>query len=77
MIIRAICGKELGISFCPNAIAYFVDLENKVLMHIYDDRGMVIVTKKSDKIINLYTKFSHLLNPHYIQEMSEIFERIE
>jgi len=35
---------------------------------------LTITARDKNKISELYTKYSHLLNPHHLESMQEIFE---
>lgn len=48
---------ELGIRPSAATATYFVDFERRVLLHIYDDRGMDVVAMDPASLVPIYREF--------------------
>jgi len=57
IIVWNILGGDLGIEPSCEISSYFFDLENQILIHPYDDRGVDIVAKKKGSLSQINKKF--------------------
>ena len=58
----------------PHCSIYFIDLENRILVHPYDDRGMDIVGSNTVLLSKLYSRFNSLLLNYDRATMDETFK---
>ncbi|WP_051927633.1 DUF3885 domain-containing protein [Ruegeria halocynthiae] len=56
-------GSELGIRPAVSASLYFVDFDNQIALHPYDDRGLDVITMRREALLDLYwSRHSWLLD---------------
>lgn len=68
-------GTDLGIRPCPRLRAvYLLSLEEKVLVHPYDDRGMDVVGKNHELLARLYGRYGRYLLDYDRPTMEATFE---
>jgi hypothetical protein len=61
-ILWCALGADLGIRPCPQLRAvYLLSLEQQVLVHPYDDRGMDVVGKNHELLAKLYGRYGRYL----------------
>ena len=52
---------------------YFVDLQKRMIVHVYDDRGMDVIAMDKEAIAPFYTKFNDLLLDYDREKMKQQF----
>ncbi len=57
----------------PGCQIYLFDLQNKLMVWVYDDRGMDVVGENHQALKGLYTKFSGYLLEYDRQKMDTVF----
>jgi hypothetical protein len=57
----------------PRCSVYFIDIERKLLVHPYDDRGMDIVGLNTDLLSQLYVQFNQILLEYDRSTMDSTF----
>lgn len=69
-------GSELGIRPAANASLYFVDFENRIVLHPYDDRGMDVIAMHRDALSDLYWSRHSWLLEYDMARMKSVFEGV-
>lgn len=66
---------EMGIEprFKGGASAYIMDVENGLILHLYDDRGMDIVSVQKAAAAEIYTRYNDWLLGYDIARMTNVF----
>ena len=67
-------GSELGIRPAANASLYFVDFENQIVLHPYDDRGMDVIATRREPLSDLYRSRHSWLLEYDMARMRTVFE---
>jgi len=63
LIVWNSAAQDMGVSPRYRADTFIIDFENKIISHIYDDRGMDIIDPNKNTLKYLYDKFNgHLLD---------------
>ena len=70
----AVLAKDLGIYPQSKCDLYLFDLEQSILLHPYDDRGMDIIGSNKDKLKELYDRFNQWLLDYDRAEMAAYFD---
>lgn len=65
---------DLGVTPCARCRIHIFDLQNKIHVFLYDDRGMDITGPNHDALKSLYKKYRHYLLEHDIEIMNKTFE---
>lgn len=68
-------GSELGIQPTVHASLYFVDFDNQVILHPYDDRGMDVIATRKEALVGLYRSRHSWLLDHDKKRMKMVFEK--
>lgn len=68
-------GSELGIRPAANASLYFVDFENQIVLHPYDDRGMDVIATRGEALSDLYRSRHSWLLEYDMARMRVVFEK--
>lgn len=58
----------------PHCSVYFVDVERRLLVHPYDDRGMDIIGPNSELLSQVYVRFNSMLLDYDRSTMDETFK---
>ncbi|SLN56872.1 DUF3885 domain-containing protein [Ruegeria meonggei] len=66
---------EMGIkpTFHGSMTAYFVDPENGLVLHLYDDRGMDVVATQKAPLNNLFARYNDWLLDYDLTRMTDMF----
>ncbi len=65
---------DMGIRPCNrNSRAYLVDVENDLALHVYDDRGMDVVSPRKKPLVNIFTKYYDWLLNYDLARMTSTF----
>lgn len=72
-IIWAAGGFDIGIHPRAEVQAFFIDFEKEIIFHLYDDRGLDIVSNKKEALQECYKKYSKWILEHNRKEIDEIF----
>src|SRR5262245_3356409 len=56
-----------------SALIYLIDFERRVILHVYDDRGMDIVAMTPEPLLPLYERFTDWLLDHDRSKMDKAF----
>ena len=67
-------GSELGIRPAASASLYFVDFENRIVLHPYDDRGMDVIAMQREALSDLYRSRHSWLLEYDMARMKTVFE---
>ena len=67
-------GAEIGIRPASNASLFFVDFENRIVLHPYDDRGMDVIAMRKEALADLYWSRQSWLLEYQIDHMKTVFE---
>lgn len=68
------CGIELGIKpYFNEGNVYLVDFERGVCLHVYDDRGMDLVSTNKADLVPVFKKYQDWLLPYNLDEMETVF----
>lgn len=62
---------ELGVRPSLDFKLYVFDLDQRILIHPYDDRGMDVLGPNRERMREIYTKYVDWLLPYNIDEMQE------
>lgn len=68
-----LCDFEVG-NYLLSSSVYFVSTTDKVLFHLYDDRGVDLVADKKEKIQNIYDELNDLISDYNVEEIDTIFK---
>lgn len=74
MIINQILLADLGGNEQFSSSVYFVDVENAVLYHLYDDRGLDLVAGDKEVLRLIYTKYNEWILKYDKKDIQKIFE---
>jgi hypothetical protein len=55
---------------------YFVNLDRKIIFHMYDDRGCDLLAADKDTLLPVYKKLNHLILNHDRKEIDEKFNKL-
>ncbi|GAA6181516.1 MULTISPECIES: DUF3885 domain-containing protein [unclassified Shimia] len=69
-------GGDMGIRPIAPGTVYFVDLDNKLALHVYDDRGMNLFSAQKQGLHGIYNDFNPWLLDYDLPEMKAIFEGV-
>ncbi|WP_299869699.1 DUF3885 domain-containing protein [uncultured Roseobacter sp.] len=67
-------GSELGIRPAATGSLYFVDFENRIVLHPYGDRGMDVIAMRREALSDLYRSRDSWLLEHDMARMKTLFE---
>lgn len=73
------CAISEEIDVTPKALvtSFLIDPARQILMHIYDDRGMDVISLKRETLVELYTKQNEWLLDYDRERIIEAFGNIE
>jgi hypothetical protein len=64
---------EMPIYPSAPVLTFLVDLESSTMLHVYDDRGMDVISDDSAKLQGLYLEFAHWLIDYDRERMAKMF----
>lgn len=65
---------ELGVEGSYDHGAYYLSKKNKLLVNIYDDRGMDIISDNKERLTPIYHTFKEYLLKYDFESMKDFFE---
>src|SRR5699024_9676166 len=74
IIIREIILADIGGLNCLASAIYLLHLNEKVLYHLYDDRGLDLVAKEKSKLYPLYETFNDWILDYDRETIDQIFK---
>jgi len=60
--------------FIPHGDCYFINTSNHTILHLYDDRGMDVISTHAHNLKALYTKYNEWILDYDREEIDEIFK---
>lgn len=73
-IIREIVLADIGGLNCLASAVYLLHPEEKILYHLYDDRGLDLVAKDKNKLYPLYARFNSWILDYDRETIDHIFK---
>jgi len=70
-MFQSVAGNEIQMSELPPLLFYLLDLENKVLFHLYDDRGLDIMCVSSGSLRSLFEEFENWILSYDFNEIKQ------
>ena len=65
---------EIGVRPCiDNSNAYLVDIDNGIALHVYDDRGMDIVSMGKEPMLEIFKEYREWLLNYDLDQMTATF----
>lgn len=76
VIIWCAVAYEMTVTPKASATSFLVDPTNQILIHVYDDRGMDVISLKRDTLVGLYKKHNSWLLDYDRERIIEAFGAI-
>ena len=73
VLFREIIWGDLGGVLAFTSSVYIVDVENHVILHLYDDRGLDIVAYEKNTLSPLYKKLNEWILDYDRKEIDRVF----
>ncbi len=72
-IIKAICNHEVGLKPRIWQRVYFINIKNKTIFHIYDDRGCDVISASKNSLAQLYTNYNDWILDYDREMIDQVF----
>ncbi|MDQ0418958.1 hypothetical protein J2Z48_003163 [Croceifilum oryzae] len=73
-LVKAICNHDMGIKPKIFHDVFFVNLSNKTIFHIYDDRGCDVIATSKEHIRPLYNRYNDWILDHDRATIDKVFQ---
>ncbi|PSL41052.1 uncharacterized protein DUF3885 [Planomicrobium soli] len=72
-LLKAICNQDMGIK--PNIYhdVFFINIKNKTIFHVYDDRGCDLIAASTENIKGMYHKYNDWILDYDRDEIDQLF----
>ncbi|KGA98110.1 hypothetical protein AJ85_18510 [Alkalihalobacillus alcalophilus ATCC 27647 = CGMCC 1.3604] len=72
-LIKEICNHDMGFEKSLYHDVFFIHLKNKVIFHVYDDRGCDVIAIKADQIRFLYERYNDWILSYDRLDINKVF----
>ncbi|MCP2034843.1 hypothetical protein L1279_001830 [Planomicrobium sp. HSC-17F08] len=73
-LLKAICNNDMGIKPSIHHDVFFINIKNKTVFHVYDDRGCDLVASSSETIKGIYNKYNDWILGYDRNKIDQIFK---
>jgi len=73
-LLKSVCNYDLGIQ--PNIFhrVYFLNIKQKTIFHVYDDRGCDLLATSSESIRDIYNKYNEWILDYDKENIDKVFK---
>lgn len=73
-LLKAVCNRGIGVK--PNIYhdVFFINIKNKTVFHVYDDRGCDLVATSTENIKGIYDKYNDWILDYDRNEIDQVFK---
>lgn len=72
-LLKAICNNDMGIKPSIHHDVFFINIKNKTVFHVYDDRGCDLVAPSSETIKGIYDKYNDWILDYDRNKIDQVF----
>jgi hypothetical protein len=72
-LLKAICNQDLGLKPSIFHRVYFINIKNKTIFHVYDDRGCDLLATTPDTIKDIYNKHNDWILDYDRPRIDKVF----
>ena len=73
-LLKAICNNDTGIKPSIHHDVFFINIKNKTVFNIYDDRGCDLVASSSETIKDIYDKYNDWILDYDRNKIDQVFK---
>ena len=73
-LLKAICNNDLGIKPSIYHEVFFINIKNRTVFHVYDDRGCDLVATSSQTIKGIYDKYNDWILNYDRNKIDQVFK---
>lgn len=73
-LLKAICNNDMGIKPSIHHEVFFINIKNKTVFHVYDDRGCDLVATSSETIKGMYYKYNDWILDYDRNKIDQVFK---
>jgi hypothetical protein len=72
-LLKAICNQDLGLKPSIFHRVYFININKKTILHVYDDRGCDLLATSPESIRNIYEGYNDWILDYDRNEIDKVF----
>lgn len=73
-ILKAICNQDMGIKPSIFERVYFININRKIIFHVYDDRGCDLLATSPETIREVYDKYNNWILDYDRNVIDRVFK---
>jgi hypothetical protein len=73
-LLKAICNQDMGIKPSIYHDVFFINIKNKTIFHVYDDRGCDLVATSTENIKGLYDQYNDWILDYDRNVIDQVFK---
>jgi len=76
-LFKLIVEADFGGILSFNSAIYIFDLEKEIMFHLYDDRGLDVVSSNKKALMPIYSQFHDWILPYDVEKIDKLFNSSE